>query len=151
MPEDIEVETDKLREQVDEAREGGPSWLRFVGLGAAIFAVVAAVSALRSGDAATAARDFGVLLERDPSYAVAHYDLALAEIDLRRYDDAERELRTALTLAPRYPRAEFALGTVLLRTGKRTEARATFDAVTRSSSDPTLTNLAASMRDAIVR
>jgi len=112
---------------------------------------VRGVSALRSGDAATAARDFGVLLERDPSYAVAHYDLALAEIDLRRYDDAERELRTALTLAPRYPRAEFALGTVLLRTGKRTEARATFDAVTRSSSDPTLTNLAASMRDAIVR
>ena len=50
MPEDIEVETDKLREQVDEAREGGPSWMRYVGLGAAIFAVVAAIAALRSGD-----------------------------------------------------------------------------------------------------
>jgi hypothetical protein len=50
MPDDIEVETDKLREQVDEAREGGPTWLRYVGLGAAIFAVIAAVSALRSGD-----------------------------------------------------------------------------------------------------
>ncbi len=50
MPESIEVETDKLREQVDEAREGGPPWLRYVGLGAAIFAVVAAISALRSGD-----------------------------------------------------------------------------------------------------
>lgn len=50
MPESIEVETDKLREQVDEAREGGPSWLRYIGLGAAIFAVVAAISALRSGD-----------------------------------------------------------------------------------------------------
>jgi len=55
MPDDIEVETDKLREQVDDAREeaGGEraaSWLRYVGLGAAIFAVVAAVSALRAGD-----------------------------------------------------------------------------------------------------
>jgi len=50
MPEDIEVETDKLREQVDEAREGGPSWVRYVALSAALFAVVAAISALRSGD-----------------------------------------------------------------------------------------------------
>ena len=53
MPDDIEVETDKLREQVDEAREEGERgapWLRYVGLGAAIFAVVAAISALRAGD-----------------------------------------------------------------------------------------------------
>ena len=55
MPDDIEVETDKLREQVDDAREeaGGERaapWLRYVGLGAAIIAVVAAVSALRAGD-----------------------------------------------------------------------------------------------------
>ncbi|HVR46661.1 MAG TPA: DUF4337 domain-containing protein [Candidatus Binatia bacterium] len=53
MPDDIEVETDKLQEQVDDAREEGERaapWLRWVGLGAAIFAVVAAVSALRAGD-----------------------------------------------------------------------------------------------------
>jgi hypothetical protein len=55
MPENIEVETDKLREQIAEAheeleRERGASWIRYVGIGAAIFAVVAAVSALRSGD-----------------------------------------------------------------------------------------------------
>jgi hypothetical protein len=55
MPDDIEVETDKLQEQVDDAREeaGGERavpWLRYVGLGAAVFAVVAAVSALRAGD-----------------------------------------------------------------------------------------------------
>ena len=109
------------------------------------------VAALRNNDAAAAARAFGALLERNPSYAVAHYDLALAEIDLHRYDDAERELRTALTLAPDYTRARFALGTVLLRSGKRAEARAAFDTVAHGSSDPTLTNLAASMRDAILR
>ncbi len=53
MPDDIEIETDKLREQVDDAREEGERsvpWLRYVGLGAAIFAVVAAISALRAGD-----------------------------------------------------------------------------------------------------
>lgn len=54
MPDDIEVETDKLREQVDDAREEtgerGSPWMRYVGLGAAVFAVVAAISALRAGD-----------------------------------------------------------------------------------------------------
>jgi len=55
MPENIEVETDKLQEQIAEAheeleRERGASWIRYVGLGAAFFAVFAAVSALRSGD-----------------------------------------------------------------------------------------------------
>ena len=53
MPEDIEVETDRLREQVDEAREEherSAPWVRYVGLGAAFFAVIAAVAALRSGD-----------------------------------------------------------------------------------------------------
>ncbi len=55
MPDDIEVETDKLQEQVEDAREKaggerGAAWLRYVGLGAAIFAVVAAISALRAGD-----------------------------------------------------------------------------------------------------
>jgi Domain of unknown function (DUF4337) len=55
MPEDIEVDTDKLQEQIAEAREElarerSPLWLRYVGLSAAVFAVVAAVAALRSGD-----------------------------------------------------------------------------------------------------
>ncbi|MGA9943444.1 MAG: DUF4337 family protein [Candidatus Cybelea sp.] len=55
MPENIEVDTDQLREQIAEVHEElmherPPSWLRYVGLAAAIFAVVAAVAALRSGD-----------------------------------------------------------------------------------------------------
>jgi hypothetical protein len=55
MPEDVEVETEKLQEQVDEAREERaedrtPRWIRYVGLGAALFAVIAAVSALRASD-----------------------------------------------------------------------------------------------------
>jgi hypothetical protein len=54
MPEDVEVETEKLQEQVDEAREERaertPRWVRYVALGAAFFAVIAAVSALRAAD-----------------------------------------------------------------------------------------------------
>lgn len=107
------------------------------------------LTALRSGDAQVALRDFGALLAHDPAYATAHYDLALAEIKLGRIDDAERELRAALALAPTYARARFALGTVLLRAGKRDEARAAFDETARASQDPTLTNLANSMRDAL--
>jgi len=110
---------------------------------------VRGLAALRAGDAAGAARDFGALLERDPAYSVAHYDLALAEIDLGRFDDAERELRTALALSPQYTRARFALGTVLLREGKRVEARAAFEETARTSQDPTLVNLAQTMRDSI--
>ncbi len=55
MPDDIEIETDKLQEQVQEAREQGARennepWVRYVALGAAVFAVVAAVAALRASD-----------------------------------------------------------------------------------------------------
>ncbi|MBV9233616.1 MAG: DUF4337 domain-containing protein [Candidatus Eremiobacteraeota bacterium] len=55
MPETPEIETDKLQEQIAEvheevAREEAGRWVRYVGLCAAIFAVFAAVSALRAGD-----------------------------------------------------------------------------------------------------
>ncbi len=103
------------------------------------------LAALRAGDAEGASRAFGAMLSHNPSYATAHYDLALAEIQLSRYDDAERELRVAVSLAPKYSRARFALGTVLLKGGKRSEARAAFEQVAKDSDDPQLTNLANSM------
>jgi tetratricopeptide (TPR) repeat protein len=105
--------------------------------------------ALRSGDAATARRDFGTLLSRNPAYAIGHYDLALAETQLGELTEAERELRAALAAAPAYARARVALGAVLLREGKRDEARETFDQAARLASDAALRNLAVSLRDAI--
>jgi tetratricopeptide (TPR) repeat protein len=108
------------------------------------------IVALRAADASTARDDFGKLLQSNPSYAVAHYDLALAEERLGRFDAAERELRIALSLAPGYARAEFALGAVLLREGRRGEARAAFVQTVRDASgDPALENIAAAMRDSI--
>ena len=107
------------------------------------------IVALQAGDARTARDDFGKLLHSNPAYAVAHYDLALAEERLSRYDAAERELRTALTLAPTYARAQVALGAVLLKEGRRAEARDAFAQASRNSADPALQNLAAAMRDSI--
>ena len=108
------------------------------------------IVALRSGDAAAARIAFGKLVSNDPTYAVAHYNLGLAEQGLGRYDEAERELRTAISLAPAYTRATIALGAVLLREGKREAARVAFDDASRTSPDPALRNLAVSLRDAIV-
>lgn len=108
------------------------------------------IVALRAGDAVTARGDFSKLLQSNPAYAVAHYDLALAEERLQRYAAAERELRAALLLSPAYARARFALGTVLLHAGRRSEARAAFERAYRdSAADPALQNIAAAMRDSI--
>jgi tetratricopeptide (TPR) repeat protein len=108
------------------------------------------IVALQAGDAATARADFGKLLHANPAYAVAHYDLALAEEHLGHLDAAERELRTALSLAPTYARAEFALGAVLLRQGRKIEAREAFVRTMRDATgDPALENIAAAMRDSI--
>jgi tetratricopeptide (TPR) repeat protein len=109
------------------------------------------IAALRSNDAAAALHDFRALSSADPSYALAHYDIAIAEQQLARFDDAERELRTALALSPAYTRARIALGAVLLHEGKKDEARIAFDAAAAGTQDATLRNLAASLRDAIER
>jgi Flp pilus assembly protein TadD len=108
------------------------------------------IVALQNGDAVTARADFGKLLQANPSSAVAHYDLALAEERLQRYDAAERELHTALSLAPAYARARFALGVVLLREGEHAAARNAFARATvDATGDPALRNIAAAMRDSI--
>jgi Flp pilus assembly protein TadD len=109
------------------------------------------ITALHAGDDATALRDFRALSSADPSYAVAHYDIALAEQQLGRFDDAERELRAAIVLSPHYTRAQIALGAVLLHEGKKDEARLAFDGALAGTDDPALRNLAESLRDAIAR
>ena len=51
MPEEIEIDTDKLRETIDEEIErSGSKMLRWVSLSTAILAAVAAVASLRAGD-----------------------------------------------------------------------------------------------------
>jgi hypothetical protein len=51
MPEEIEIDTDKLRETIDEEIErSGSSLLRWVSLSTAILAAIAAMASLRAGD-----------------------------------------------------------------------------------------------------
>lgn len=51
MPEEIEIDTDKLRETIDEEIErSGRSMLRWVSLSTALLAATAAVASLRAGD-----------------------------------------------------------------------------------------------------
>ena len=51
MPEEIEIDTDKLRETIDEEIErSGRSMLRWVSLSTALLAAIAAVASLRAGD-----------------------------------------------------------------------------------------------------
>jgi hypothetical protein len=51
MPEEPEIDTDKLRETIDEEIErSGSSMLRWVSLSTAILAAVAAIASLRAGD-----------------------------------------------------------------------------------------------------
>jgi tetratricopeptide (TPR) repeat protein len=108
------------------------------------------IVALQSGDDRTAREDFGKLLRANPAYAVAHYDLALAEERLQHYDAAIRELQSALMLAPTYARAALALGAVLLRQGHRSQAREAFARAERDAgADPALRNIAAAMLQSI--
>jgi tetratricopeptide (TPR) repeat protein len=144
------VSVDLARGKVGEARAVAD---RYVALGpdSARALYSRGIVALQAGDAQTARADFGKLLQTNPAYAVAHYDLALAEEKLERYDLAERELRAALALSPGYARARFALGAVLLRQGRKGEARAAFAACTREAgADAALANIAAAMRDSII-
>lgn len=52
MPEEIEVDTDKLREKIDEeieAKSGSARMLRFTALSTAVFAALAAIASLKAG------------------------------------------------------------------------------------------------------
>jgi Domain of unknown function (DUF4337) len=47
----MEIDTDKLQDQIAEEHErAGEAWIRYIGLSAALFAVIAAISALRSAN-----------------------------------------------------------------------------------------------------
>jgi tetratricopeptide (TPR) repeat protein len=143
------IAVDLLRHNSREARDYADRFTRLAPDSArALYS--RGLAALQQNDPATAAADFSRLLGNDPSYAIAHYDLGIAESRQNHLAEAEREFQAALDLAPQYARARFALATVLLKEGKRTQARAALDATVRdASADPALLNLAIALRDAM--
>jgi tetratricopeptide (TPR) repeat protein len=142
------IAVDLQRQDVREARIFADRFVRLAPLSArALYS--RGLVALRSNDAATAIGDFGKLLLSNPSYAVAHYDLGLAHARSNQWTQAEREFSSAVALAPSYARARFALATVLIKEGRRAEARTALDATLRDASDPALRNLAAALRSSL--
>jgi superkiller protein 3 len=75
-----------------------------------------------AGRHADAAGTFGRLLTLDPSNALAHENLGIAQLQARDFADAERSLRRALELDPRLAGAYTALGVLLANTGRQAEA-----------------------------
>jgi TolB-like protein/DNA-binding winged helix-turn-helix (wHTH) protein/predicted Zn-dependent protease len=65
---------------------------------------------------------------RDPVSPISHANLANAYLLARRYPEAERSIRNALTLSPQYAGAHYRLGRVLLAQNDVDGARAAFEA-----------------------
>jgi tetratricopeptide (TPR) repeat protein len=55
----------------------------------------------------------------DSNDAIVHYQLAMAYWSMQRFDDSERELHEAVTLAPEYAEAYLALATIPLARGEK--------------------------------
>ena len=61
-------------------------------------------------------------LQRHPDHAPAHEALGTLLVTSRRYEEAEMHLRSAVRLDPKSVRANYQLGLVLGRLGKKDEA-----------------------------
>jgi arylsulfatase A-like enzyme/Tfp pilus assembly protein PilF len=81
----------------------------------------------RLGRQAEAVGEFQQVLKTDPLNAPGHFDLALTYFELRRLEDATRELQAALAIMPYYTRAEELLGTIRLQQGEYRQARLNFE------------------------
>jgi tetratricopeptide (TPR) repeat protein len=80
------------------------------------------VDARRRGEPEVAVAAFEKVLASDPDNAEAHYNLARAQIELGRLDDAERHLRSAIEARPDFFDAHFNLAVMLGRRGQGEEA-----------------------------
>ena len=63
----------------------------------------------------------------DGTYADAHFDIAVIDLQHEDYADAEKELRSVIRLQPGDAAAHSTLGGVLLATGRSAEARTEFE------------------------
>jgi TolB-like protein/DNA-binding winged helix-turn-helix (wHTH) protein/Tfp pilus assembly protein PilF len=88
----------------------------------------AAVLALALGRLDDAIILFETSAVADPVAATSHANLANAYLLARRYPEAERSIRNALTLSPQYAAGQYRLGRVLLAQGNLDGARAAIEA-----------------------
>ncbi len=87
---------------------------------AIFFAALSAASAPPQGVSPPAPFDSLVAkAARDSNDATAHYDLALGYWKKKRWEEAERALRTAVAIAPQYPEASLALSVLPVARGEK--------------------------------
>ncbi|MFZ5874864.1 MAG: tetratricopeptide repeat protein [Nitrospirota bacterium] len=104
---------------------------RLILAGAAIGLMVAAIAADRSRSAAWQddRRLWSDVVQWSPDNMLARSNLGSAYMEYGEYDQAEREFRAILTLAPSYPRVYYNLGLLALRRNRPDEATAAFERV----------------------
>jgi tetratricopeptide (TPR) repeat protein len=113
----------ELSQQIDEAvRDYEQALARDPALGLA-HAQLGTIDA-RAGRTEAAIARFEQALATHPNMPALHQNLATACFTLDRLALAETHYRRALELDPRYFNAQFGLGRVLAKVGKRDEARA---------------------------
>jgi eukaryotic-like serine/threonine-protein kinase len=78
-----------------------------------------------SGEHERAIDEFERVIDVEPSFAQAHFDLSLSLAQQGRFDAAIRECRAAIGLAPQRPVSHGVLGHLLARAGHVDEARTT--------------------------
>jgi tetratricopeptide (TPR) repeat protein len=81
------------------------------------------LAALKAGRDSEARSIFDALLVDDASLAIVGYNLAVIDIRAKDFLRARDELKRTLIIAPHYSRARLAMGFVLIRLGRRLEAR----------------------------
>jgi Flp pilus assembly protein TadD len=113
----------ELSQQIDEAvRDYEQALARDPALGLA-HVQLGGIEA-RAGRTEAAIAHFEQALATHPNMPVLHHNLAIACFALDRLGFAETHFRRALELEPRYFSAQFGLGRVLAKAGKKDEARA---------------------------
>jgi choline-sulfatase len=93
------------------------------------------VNQRRLGKHREAVESFRRVLNLDSLNVRAHFDLAVSHFELQELDEALKELRAVLLLAPYYSRAAEMMGTILLQKKDYVQARAHFEQMLRTGSD----------------
>jgi tetratricopeptide (TPR) repeat protein len=89
------------------------------------------------GDVESAAAEYQLAIEIDPSYPKSYLNLGALLAQSGRYEDAERVFRSALAIDPAYQAAKVNLGMALVGEGQMKEGIAELRAATRAdTSDP---------------
>jgi choline-sulfatase len=85
------------------------------------------VNQRRLGKKREAVENFSEVLKQDPLNVRAHFDLAVSHYEMGQLEEAQKELKATLTIAPYYNRAAELMGAILIQRKDLAGARAHFN------------------------